>query len=68
MSGGSAAVLRGGYYGATNAPGTCLYCGRKLTKRARERYEFFDTWACAGAFALVFAREGRRLKPAQPKG
>jgi hypothetical protein len=48
-------------FGATNEPGTCLWCGRKLNSTAKwPRY--FDKRRCAQHFAVTMAQDGHRLK------
>lgn len=50
-------------FNATNEPGTCLWCGRRIPKGAAQYYRFWDTKDCALLFATVLAKAGRRLTP-----
>ena len=58
-------------FAASNKPGTCCWCGRKLrqqryvddpTKRGDYGDGFFCGLRCAYLFAVWFARQGRRIK------
>lgn len=57
-------------FNASNAPKTCLWCGRKLQPNRWEpstlgpyRDGFFCTAGCARMFATCMADQGHRLTP-----
>lgn len=61
-------------FGATNEPGTCLWCGRKVrmagVKSDRPHYPngpYFDTKDCGLAFATRMAELGKRFNPIKPQ-
>lgn len=56
-------------FGATNQPGTCLWCGRKVRKRDGRfpHSEFFDTGSCGENFGIRLAELGHRFKPVTPQ-
>lgn len=53
----------------TNAPGTCLYCGRKLRKHrySNERGDYADNafcgLGCGYSFGVIAAKNNFRLEP-----
>lgn len=52
-------------FNASNEPGTCLWCGRKLRQGGYFARGFFCTASCGFRFACRLAELGRRLAPTE---